>query len=247
MVSHVGNESGLFTPAQVVSDASFEQFLNDFMPQSDLDATRDAIRSQYNCSINPYNGDYRACVRDLIRDSSFTCNVRQLFDAYKNLANVYMMQYDLPGPYSKVLAPHGSDIAPTFINEDTDILLWLNSILHNITEATELRLILKPMHGRYQSYLASYAVSGDPNTGKKNSSDPQWTVASVDPTGALTNVFQAGYYKPLSGVFFTGDTTDEITTSSICDFWNEVAQNISAAFPSIRDGAEDLLFQKPEL
>ena len=125
MVSHVADETKNFTPKYVVSNATFEKFLFSFMPQEQLSGVRNAIREQYDCRSPPYNNNYNFCVSMLIRDSAFTCNTRQLYDAYQGKA--YMMQYSFPQGPAKWLpaATHASDLVPTFANSNTDLFALL--------------------------------------------------------------------------------------------------------------------------
>jgi hypothetical protein len=50
IISHVSNETASFTPRHVVSQASFDEFLNLFFPEPGLAGVRTAINSTYNVS-----------------------------------------------------------------------------------------------------------------------------------------------------------------------------------------------------
>src|SRR5271154_1170730 len=113
IVSHVANESGSFVPQFMRTEADFTTFINDFMPEPQLAPVRAAVETQYPAQGPPYNGDQRARAGALIRDSTFTCNTRQLYEAYKpRSTGLYMLQYDFLA--SKNYALHGSDLLPTF-------------------------------------------------------------------------------------------------------------------------------------
>ncbi|KAF2836457.1 alpha/beta-hydrolase [Patellaria atrata CBS 101060] len=222
MVSHVADESGSFTPSYVDSSSSFNQFLCDFMPESKLSGVRDEIKKQYDCTQTPYNGNWTYCVSILIRDSTFTCNTRQLYDAYQGKA--YMMQYSFPAPYGAD-ARHATDLVPTFVNSNTNITDLLINI-GNISpgQAKEAQQVISKFHPYYQSYLASYAVYGDPNMAAKNS--VKWPLAQG--TGdQIQSVLQAKFQLSTPFHLFFDVISDSINTQSSCMFWTKLAEEIS--------------------
>ena len=87
IVSHVADEASIFVPKWIKTNADFDTFVHDFMPIATASA---AIETQYSVSAYPKVRKRAAAV---IADSSFTCNARQLFEAYsKTIADsVYMM------------------------------------------------------------------------------------------------------------------------------------------------------------
>lgn len=58
MVSHVGNETAVFASKKIISNATFQVFLDKFMPEEDLAGIKTRIREQYDCQKAPYNGNY---------------------------------------------------------------------------------------------------------------------------------------------------------------------------------------------
>ena len=88
------------------------------MPEPQLEVVRQAIKAQYPAQGPPYYGDQRGRIADVIRDSSFTCNTRWLYDAYNSIgAGTYMLQYDfldyfLEQHYNDAI--HASDLLPLF-------------------------------------------------------------------------------------------------------------------------------------
>ena len=209
------------------------------MPEPQLASIRAAVRQQYNCTKNPYNGDYRLCVSTLIRDSTFTCNTRQLYDAYKGKA--YMMQYSFPAPYNAP-ALHATDLVPTFINSNTNVkalLLFLSPKLKNPSIAAK---IMAALHERYQKYLSSYAAYGNPNKGKY-SGTPDWYFATDD--GEQVQHVLEARYKPLEQFFST--ISDSTNTKTSCSFWTQVAKSISKIMSDEAALTEGIFVQKPEL
>ncbi len=79
IISHVANETASFTPAYIVDQDSFNTFLNAFFPEPVLAPVRDLIAQNYDCNSSPYYGDFRMCVAQLIRDSTFTWYVIESF------------------------------------------------------------------------------------------------------------------------------------------------------------------------
>ncbi|KAL9110951.1 MAG: hypothetical protein Q9227_004566 [Pyrenula ochraceoflavens] len=227
LVSHVANESATFTPKYVVSAATFNQFLHAFMPEASLAPIRSAILSQYNCTSPPYNGDYRACASTLIRDSTFTCNTRQLFDAYAGKA--YMMQYSFPAP-TQPPAQHAQDLVPLFLHDNmnvTALLLFLNSAF-TLPEAQQAAFFVQALSRNYKNYLASYAAYGDPNT-KKGFDAIKWPLASATGSGGdqVGNVMEARLKPGFSSAHWYFDVnSDGINTKSSCLFWNKIAAMI---------------------
>lgn len=146
-----------------------------------------------------------------LTESSFTCNVRALSDAYNG------KNYNLA--YQVTPALHATDLLPTFydINLDLQILggNWDISLI--------------PLFGSfaqaYQAYLISHARTGDPNTFKK----PLFNIPAAitwpkaDNSGdAIKNVLSANDLG-----FGVSTITDEEVTKSRCDFWAEIAAAVT--------------------
>jgi len=86
-------------------------------------------------------------VRDFIRDSSFTCNVRWLSEAYKG--KTWNLQYNTyPGW-------HGLDLLAAFVSSNSP---GPASFLASLFKQPYLDVF-----ELYRSYLTSYIVNGDPN------------------------------------------------------------------------------------
>ena len=239
MVSHVANESGSFIPLDVVSNVTFQNFVYRFMPEPQLDETRARIYQQYDCEKN-YTGDYKLCVSMLIRDSMLTCNTRVLYDAY--MGKAYMMQYSWPGGTYWLHQPealHSTDLVPTFINDDTNITALLVDLGGlSTSDATAAAGYLRSLKLDYQSYLSSFVIHGDPNTGNVPWSY-RWPPASGT-EDLIKNVMDVrGSIRGWRHDFYA-IIADPINTKSSCDFWNEVAVNISKV--SSRNHSDSDLF-----
>ena len=212
-------------------DASkFDDFLSSFIPQKTLAPLRQNISNHYPSGdykdLECPQGNQMTRVSNVIRDAVFTCNTRLLYDAYEIKSGVptYMMQYSLF--QSLFMAVHGSDLLPTFWNSYVDYA----ESLHACADIPRLLIPiiaprLKTFAPPYQSYLASHAVTGDPN---KNAVDEakahKWQTASVSVNGSdLTNVLNADHQD----TFFT-DITDKTNSATNCDFWKGIAVAIQS-------------------
>ena len=90
-MTSVKDESGLSVPSLLSADSDFTTYVSNFLPQATLSSARSAIASKYPSSA--YTGP-RARVSAVIRDSSFTCNVQQLFQAYSGIVDTCVLNYD---------------------------------------------------------------------------------------------------------------------------------------------------------
>ena len=157
----------------------------------------------------------------------FTCNTRLLYDAYQVESGIptYMMQYSLG--HSVGQAKHGMDLLPTFWNSHVNFTESLHACMGiNSTTAGIIAWIMDSFAPAYQSYLASHAVTGDPNKNAiGHANDHNWQTASVDEDGRLTRVLDADDYI---FIFFT-DITDTTNTAARCEFWKDIAAAIQPA------------------
>lgn len=253
IVSHVSDESSMFVPASVNQDSDVDDFINSVFAGSDT--VREAVLQRYPPSTSPGVGytDAKGRLGALIRDGTFTCNVRYIAMAYacpncrKPSSSVYGLQY------SRAPGTHGSDIMPTFFNPTGTLAMLLGS-----------DPVLAAFATSYQSYLTSHARTGNPNTHRLSNSTIEWPKISAGPT--LGNVLDAGD----AGFRLV---TDEQTTAEICDFWldmqaamtslggyappgavvkSSMTQNVSVAaasanFKTRRQGGSTRKIPKPKL
>ena len=147
-----------------------------------------------------------------LAESSFTCNVRTMSDAFdgKN----YNMEYQVTP------ALHATDLLPTFYDINLDL-----SVL-----GSQWDISLIPIFGAfaqaYQAYLISHARTGDPNTYKKSlvNVPPAINWPKADNSGdSITNVL-----SPNDLGFGVSTITDTETTKSRCSFWLEVAAAVTS-------------------
>lgn len=233
IVSHVYNESGIFTPKFIQNSSSVEKYVHEFFPQRKLSELRTAVLKKYPADGPPYWGNARNRTGAIIRDVSFTCNTRLLYDAYK--PKTYMMQYDVLKNLG--LAFHGADLLPLFFNPGFDVVAFLKDRFPNFKlprwMAIVLGEIVKVLSTRYQSYFVSHAIHGDPNTGRVEGT-PEWKRA----TNGSNRIHQVMEVDGNILEFFHPDFTDDINTNEACDFWKAAAQNITKAFPPASHSVE---------
>jgi carboxylesterase type B len=217
VVSHVADETGAFVPKFINNETGFRQFLKYLIPQDDLDLVRELIAIKYS------NGDVRNRTATLLRDPFFTCNTRQLIDAYNDIRGHYMMQYNFLSWFG--LAVHASDLLALFWNEDFDVGAIIAE-QYPSTPQVIIRLVSATFGvyaQQYQSYYVSHAISRSPNEAKVETL-PVWSVANTTEDGLVGNVMEAGF--SLFGNYFNNRSVDSIVAKSTCDFWAEIAEFI---------------------
>lgn len=183
---------------------------------------RQDIESQYPSSA--YGGNQVARVKEVIQDSVFTCNTRQMYDAYHNHTHVYMFVYDLGdfSPHGTNYAVHASDLVSLYFTADWRLAAYLRE-KQNMSWI-EADLIVEDVNREasiYQAYWAAHALTGDPN-GASN----LHTRLTVWPeaTDNVTNVQNALLLSRLG--FFYNNTTDTVNTAAACSYWEMAAHMI---------------------
>ncbi|KAI5919522.1 carboxylesterase family protein [Camillea tinctor] len=211
IISHCANEAHSFTP-NISTPEKVDEFLHDFFSGEKLEDVRTAIREQYNCTAN-FSGDFHLCLATTIQDAMFTCNTRDLFDAYPNMA--HMMQYEFP---IATLAYHASDLIPLFTNNKREVIELVGDL-----GDIYAWLLGDEIPWGYKRYFASFALSGDPNTGIE---PPilQWPVADGS-SDRLSNVMDVSWGFSLVDKFRL--VKDNENKKSTCSFWTDIAKNIT--------------------
>ena len=199
------------------------------MPGNELAKVRDRISERYP-SEDYKDQLYR--VGALINNVSFTCNTRQLFDAYNGKIDTYMMNYHFLAKYDA--AVHASDLLPTFCNDDTPVSELLQHCLHIPSPRADVigRYMRKTFAPDYQSYFKSHAIHGNPNDGAKGfAKKTKWqpsTTRADDNHDHVRNVMQPRYPGIVGNPFQIADL-DPNNIATSCGFWNEVAAEIMKA------------------
>jgi hypothetical protein len=157
-------------------------------------------------------------MKDFVRDSTFTCNVRYLTEAYSD-SKVWNMQYSVTPGW------HGTDIIPTFFNP----ILSLDSLIEDLFFT--LAPLFVGIANAYQSYLTSYIKAGDPNM--------HHAVFNIPSAISWGHPDSSG--EQITGVLNVGDwgfstVADTQTDKAGCDFWRNVAAavtNLGKSPPSL--------------
>ncbi|KAK2594035.1 hypothetical protein QQS21_008254 [Conoideocrella luteorostrata] len=225
IISHTLNEAHSFTPEGITSEEKFNAFLAIFLPGDKLTAQRQKIHHQYDCKTK-YNGDYTRCIATVIRDASFTCNTRDLFSAYTDKS--YMMRYGFPlADY----AYHASDLIALFSNTAKEALdlLEKNGLEPWLAKLYADMLVGNNISVAFQTYFASFALSGNPNKlpfpSVPKGPVPEWPIA--DGSGdEITKVLQV---QGPSGQKPFEFQPDDQNSKTVCSFWTTLALEIVSA------------------
>lgn len=212
ILSHTSNEATLFVDGHLKTNAEFTTYIDQiFPPFAKTSGINDKIEQQYpapDAPGSPYSNEVKRN-EALVQDSSFTCNVRYLSDAYagKN----WNMQYSVTPAW------HGTDLLPSFYDLNVGIAAFGGSV--------DIPLI--PLFGgfadSYQSYMTSFARSGDPNTHRALFNIPD----TIHWPKAIAGEEQ------LAGVLDANDSgfryvSDGQTAASSCGFWRDVSAGLTA-------------------
>ena len=208
------------------------------MPGDDLAEIRGRISSQYPSASY---SDQIARVGTLIRDSCFTCNTRQLFDAYQGKIRTWMINYHFLDKYNASV--HASDLLPTFCNDEIDVAKLLTNCV-NVPEAAALIIgpyMRKSFAPEYQSYFKSHAIHDDPMVSAIGlAKKVNWTVATTSPDdgyNGVKNVLQP-YYPIVPFIEAPFQMVDDnINTAESCNFWNDIAMAVMNVTGNKRDDA----------
>jgi len=223
IVSHCTNESSMFTPKHVTTEKAFDSFLESFLPGAS--AQQKTIKGYYACE-SKFKGDWKECIGTVIRDASFTCNTRNLYDAYPR--KTYMMRYAFP---FKKYAHHGSDMAPLFTNNATEAknMLIKNGMDEDLAETYSNYLYFNYIPRAYRRYFASFAVSGgDPNYLAQATRAPEWPLADGSDGNFMTKVMSVELLNLFESAFKTR-VADKQNAKDTCEFWTKMAGEITGA------------------
>lgn len=229
IVSHVWNEAGIFVRPWVDTSKAFTEFLNLAFPGTKLQRIRDAIENHYPAAGPPFFGNQQARLRKVLQDSTFVCNARQLYEAYKG--KTYIMQYNMPP------GTHGSDLLASTWHQGVDIADLINSFVNNLPSAvvSVIESIIVPFATTYQRYFAAHALYGDPNTLNTRNA-VTWDVAKDD-GDTIDNALKASLLSYGDKPFFNIGPDLESTATN-CDFWTQVAGEINNLY-KVAEKSED--------
>ncbi|KAL8666304.1 MAG: hypothetical protein Q9202_001573 [Teloschistes flavicans] len=230
IVSHVWNEAGIFVRPWVKTPTAFTEFLNLVFPGKKLQSIRESIEDRYPSAGPPFSGDQQARLRKVLQDSTFVCNTRQLYQAYKG--KTYVLQYNLPP------AIHGSDLLASTWHQGVDVADLIHSYMKDLPAviAGIIETVIVPFAIKYQHYFAGHALYGDPNALIR----PKWATWEVakDDGTTIDNALKASLLSTGGEDPFFSTGPDLESTSTNCDFWTKVAGEINS-LSKVADKSKD--------
>jgi carboxylesterase type B len=195
------NEGGMFIDPNILEDSQFDAMLErSHGNRSELAWARESIKKFFPPVSGP-NSPYKTQKdrgSQYVSEMSFTCHNRILADAYPD--RIYSVQYAVPP------ATHGSDQAGTFFNP-------LSPQFANLSKAeAEARQA-------YQSYLISFALTGNPNKVRDQANTIDWPLTAGVNGSTLSNVLNVDNLSGKSG--FSLVNNDQFQVKDRCHFWTE--------------------------
>jgi len=216
ILSHCADESTLFVPGALKTDAQFTTFVDSVFPNYTQARGINKLITNFYPPVGA-KSPFRTVsgrVEAFLRDSSFTCNIRQVNEAFGD-AKVWNMQYSVTPGW------HGTDLVPTFFNPQ----LTADSFLQCL--ATLMVPVVAPLvagiSAAMQSYFASYVTSGNPNTNRR--------VLNLPPTVPWNHPNSRGEH--IAGVVNVGNwgfgtVADDQNPKTPCDFWRNIAAAVTS-------------------
>ncbi|KAI1806311.1 alpha/beta-hydrolase [Daldinia bambusicola] len=158
VLSHTIAESNVFVNGLVQTDRDFAIFVDTIFPNYTQAARiTDKVSAFYTVSRQSKYKSETDRVQAVVRDSSFTCNIRHLTESFGN-PKVWNIQYGVSPGW------HGTDLFPIFSSK-LGGQSWLEKFGALMTPG--IGWLVPGISVALQSYLTSYIVTGDPNTDRK--------------------------------------------------------------------------------
>ena len=243
VVSHVdleipypsSTESNSYIPLPIrkapQSETAFQDLLKEVFTGPDYADVRDQISKRYPSTSY---SDQIARAGAIATDMSFTCNTRYIIDRYlQSKTPVYAMDYAIFSSFNA--STHASDLLPTFSNRRVDYKKFLGCISKQtgITLWALDHVIQGKVAPGLQQYFTSHAIWGDPNHGVPfYQYDWNKSYKSKCPDRSKGSCVW-NLMKPRAGllsVWSDSQGPDFQTTSSVCDFWSQIAQEVSLIY-----------------
>ncbi|CAK7219221.1 hypothetical protein SBRCBS47491_003772, partial [Sporothrix bragantina] len=231
LLSHCSDEATLFVSGSVATDAEFGIFLNSTFPNYTHANVVDKILEFYppvkqsssrsaGTSSPAYTTESER-FEAFLRDSCFTCNIRYINEAVGD-DKVWNMQYSVSPGW------HGTDLLPTFFNVRGGIGAadtWLEDLA--ALALPVVGILVVGLSVAMQSYFASFATTGDPNTHRVILDIPS-TIQWNHPNSNASS----GTSEKIAGVLNVGDlgfstVNDSQNQKTPCDFWRSVAAAVT--------------------
>ncbi|KAI8957846.1 Alpha/Beta hydrolase protein [Daldinia sp. FL1419] len=214
ILSHTTAEPSVFVNGLVQTESGFTLFLDAiFLNYTQVARITDKINAFYAVSGESKYKSQTDRVQALLRDSSFTCNVRHLTEGFGD-SKVWNMQYGVsPGWY-------GTDLFP-ILSSKLGGKSWLDDLTALMTPG--IGSLVSGFSVALQSYLTSYILTGDPNTNRK--------IFSIPP--AIRWNHPSSQTEQISGVAILGNwgfstVKDNQNEKAACDFWGYIAAAVTS-------------------
>jgi hypothetical protein len=150
LITHTGSESTIFVDGHVRTDQEFEAFVTSLFPQIAQKHNIPQALIQFYPSTSEVNSPYANVtqrLRDFLRDTSFTCNIRSLAKAFEGKARTMV--------YETYPAWHALDLMALFVSPN------------NVPRGTSLAKLFKQPYldvfEKYRGYISRYITTNDPN------------------------------------------------------------------------------------
>jgi carboxylesterase type B len=214
--SHCAKESVLFVSGAIGTNDEFSNFVGSIFPNyTRASGILDKVLSFYPPVEK--NSKYRTQsdrVEAFLRDSSFTCNIRYLTEAFGD-KKVWNMQYSVAPGW------HGTDIFAAFYNSKFTSNSW-TQILGSFA-LLPLGIMYSGISWAMQSYFTSYVINGDPNKSR--------TILNLPPTIGWDHP-NSGVGETVSGVvdvgnWFYSTVNDDQMGKTACDFWHDFSKAVT--------------------
>lgn len=210
VLSHCADEAALFVDGSISTDAEFDSFLETMFPNyTDSRSLRAVVAERYP-PVEDGGGKYGSQadrLKDVVRDSSMTCNIHYLNSAYAS-SRLWNMQYSVAPGW------HATDLAAVFNNPLYDASGDWEDVLTGYL-LLPFNLLFSGISTVVQRYFSSYIVSGDPNTSRAVVNIPpgiRWN--HPEPDGEKIK-------KVLDVGFLVREVEDGEVPGSACGFWRE--------------------------
>jgi len=216
VLSHCADEATLFVPGVLKTDAQFSDFIDGVFPNYTRTTGVNKLITAFYPPASGRSSPFRsvsARAGAFLRDSSFTCNVRQVNEALGD-ARVWNMQYSVAPGW------HGTDLVPTFFNPQLTADGFLQRLAALVVPIAAP--LVAGLSTAMQSYFAGYVTDGDPNARRR--------LLNLPPMVRWDHPSSAG--ERIAGVvdvggWGLGTVADDQAPKSACDFWRGVAAAVT--------------------
>jgi hypothetical protein len=234
------------------SGSAFQRFLSEVFTGAAYKPIRENITIQYGSG--KYS-DQIARAAAFITDSSFTCNTRYIVDRYiSDKIPVYAMDYALLGAVNG--STHASDLLPTFYNKKADYSKLLKCVAKATSWFKKVGVDIFYDYFRdtftpaYQRLLTDHAIWGDPNKNRGFLGN-QWLTANVRQCPGMGKDVKCvgNLMKPawnVLGPLSDNSGADTQTPASVCGYWADIAQRVSAIYANPPKVAAEQHIQAPQ-